>query len=120
MSLIFRIEKKEQAVNQKGNKKKEKKKGLIIARLITNVPIFIFSIIDFILDYILIYCTSCIKITHSQEEVEVVVEGLVSCPPGPVTFKIGSPSSINSMQNIKSILVPERGSLYRLDLFHLR
>ena len=28
MSLIFRIEKKEQAVNQKGNKKKEKKKGL--------------------------------------------------------------------------------------------
>ena len=117
MSLIFRIEKKEQAVNQKGNKKKEKRKGLIIARLITNVPIFIFSIIDFILDYILIYCT-CIKITHSQEE--VVVEGLVSCPPGPVTFKIGSPSSINSMQNIRSILAPERGSLYRLDLVHLR
>ena len=48
-------------MNQKGNKKKEKKKGLIYSRLINNVPIFIFSIIDFILNYIPIYSTSLIS-----------------------------------------------------------
>ena len=50
---------------------------------------------------------------YQEEEVVEVVEVLVSCPPGRATFKIGSHSLINSTLNIRSILTPERGSLYR-------